>query len=66
MKIKNIKIGTIYPPIVIAEMSGNHNRSLNNALNIVEQAKLCGVKFLKLQTYTPDTITINSKRKDLR
>jgi len=64
MKIKNIKIGTIYPPIVIAEMSGNHNRSLNNALNIVEQAKLCGVKFLKLQTYTPDTITINSKRKD--
>ena len=64
MKIKNIKIGINQPPIIIAEMSGNHNKSLQNAINIVEQAKLCGVKFLKLQTYTPDTITLNSKKKD--
>ena len=55
MKIKNIKIGIDHPPIIIAEMSGNHNKSLQNAIKIVEQAKLCGVKFLKLQTYTPDT-----------
>ena len=64
MKIKNIKIGINQPPIIIAEMSGNHNKSLQNAINIVEQAKLCGVKFLKLQTYTHDTITLNSKKKD--
>ena len=64
MKIKNIKIDINQPPIIIAEMSGNHNKSLQNAINIVEQAKLCGVKFLKLQTYTPDTITLNSKKKD--
>jgi len=64
MKIKNIKIGINYPPIIIAEMSGNHNRSLKNAINIVKQVKLSGVKFLKLQTYTPDTITLNSRKKD--
>ena len=64
MKIGNIKIGFEHPPIIIAEMSGNHNKSLQNALNIVKQAKFCGVKFLKLQTYTPDTITLNSKKKD--
>ena len=34
MKIKNIKIGINQPPIIIAEMSGNHNKSLQNALNI--------------------------------
>ena len=64
MKIKNINIGIKYPPIVIAELSGNHNKSLKNALKLVEVAKKCGVKFLKLQTYTPDTITIKSNKKD--
>ena len=64
MKIKNINIGINYPPVIIAEMSGNHNKSLKNAINIVKQVKLCGVKFLKLQTYTPDKITLNSKKRD--
>ena len=64
MKIKNINIGINNHPIIIAELSGNHNRSLKKAIKLVEEAKKCGVNFLKLQTYTPETITINSKKKD--
>ena len=64
MKIKNINIGINNYPIIIAELSGNHNRSLKKAIKLVEEAKKCGIKLLKLQTYTPDTITINSRKKD--
>ena len=49
---------------IVAELSGNHNRSLKKAIKLVEEAKKCGIKLLKLQTYTPDTITINSRKKD--
>ena len=52
-------IGTGYPPFVIAEMSGNHNHSLERALEIVEAAARSGVHALKIQTYTPDTMTID-------
>ncbi len=65
-KVKNIKIGKNYPPFIIAEMSANHNQSINNALKIVRKAADCGVNAIKLQTYTPDTITINSKRKEFK
>jgi pseudaminic acid synthase len=51
-------------PFIIAEMSGNHNQSLERALQLVEEAAKTGVDALKIQTYTPDTITIDSDREE--
>jgi pseudaminic acid synthase len=58
-KIADRPIGREYPPFVIAEMSGNHNQSLERALEIVEAAAATGAHALKLQTYTPDTMTLD-------
>ncbi|MBT8633197.1 pseudaminic acid synthase [Polynucleobacter paneuropaeus] len=52
-------IGAAHPPFIIAEMSGNHNQSLERALMIVEMASKTGAHALKIQTYTPDTMTID-------
>jgi sialic acid synthase SpsE len=60
IKIGNILIGTTHKPFIIAEMSGNHNQSLERALNLVDAAAEAGVSALKLQTYTADTITMNN------
>ena len=54
-------IGRLNPPFVIAEMSGNHNQSLERALEIVEAAASTGAHALKLQTYTADTMTLDIK-----
>ena len=59
MKISNAQIGLAYPPYVIAEMSGNHNQSLERALTIVDAAAACGANAIKLQTYTADTMTLD-------
>lgn len=58
-KIADRLIGRNHAPFVIAEMSGNHNQSLERALEIVEAAAKSGAHGLKIQTYTPDTMTIN-------
>ena len=59
MKIKNINIGLEHEPFIIAEMSGNHNQSLERALEIVEVAAKTGVHALKIQTYTAETMTLD-------
>ena len=59
LKIANRLIGRNHAPFIIAEMSGNHNQSLERALEIVEVAAKTGAHALKLQTYTPDTMTLD-------
>jgi N-acetylneuraminate synthase len=60
-KIDTIPIGEAHPPFIIAEMSGNHNQSIEKALQIVDAAAEAGAHAIKLQTYTADTITLDVK-----
>ena len=59
IEIDGKRIGNEYSPYIVAEMSGNHNKKIENALAIIKKAKECGADAIKLQTYTADTITIN-------
>ncbi|QSX28988.1 pseudaminic acid synthase [Shewanella cyperi] len=54
-------IGASHAPYVIAELSANHNGKIENAIEILIQAKRAGADAVKLQTYTPDTITLDSE-----
>ena len=69
--LKPIKIGTKTistqnSPFIIAEISANHNGSLERALETVKAAQLCGVHAVKIQTYTPDTMTIDCELEDFK
>lgn len=64
IKIGKFVLGTGHAPMVVAEMSGNHNQSLERALSIVDAAAKTGAHALKIQTFTPDTITMKSDREE--
>jgi len=57
-------IGLNYSPYIIAEMSANHNGDISKAFEIIQKAKECGADAVKIQTYTPDTITLDSNKPD--
>jgi N-acetylneuraminate synthase len=61
MQIENRLINTENSPFIIAEMSANHNGDINNAYKIIDMAKEAGADAVKLQTYKPDTITMNMR-----
>ena len=60
--IGNKHIGEDWPCFIIAEMSGNHNMDFNRAAEMIREAKQAGADAVKLQTYTADTITLNSSK----
>jgi N-acetylneuraminate synthase len=64
--INDRQIGVDFPPYIIAEMSAKHNGDIRNAYKIIDMAKSCGADCVKLQTYTPDTLTIDSNLSDFQ
>ena len=64
MKINEKEIGSGSDVFIIAELSANHNGSLETALQTIQAAKRAGADCIKLQTYTADTITIDSQKED--
>lgn len=66
INIAGRKIGADYPPYVIGEISANHNGSIETACRIIEEAKIAGADAVKIQTYTPETITLDSNLPDFQ
>ena len=66
MKINGREIGPNFPPYIVAEMSANHNGDLKRAIQLINEAKAAGAHAVKIQTYTADTITINSGFEDFK
>jgi pseudaminic acid synthase len=66
ISIAGRKIGAAHPPYVIAEMSANHNGNIETAFKIIEEAKKSGADAIKMQTYTPDTLTLKCDLPDFQ
>ena len=62
IKIGKIKIGQNETPKLISEISGNHGGSLTNAIKLIQRAAKNGTDLIKLQTYDPNNLTLNSSR----
>ena len=58
-----IKLNKINKPFIIAELSANHNGKINNIYKLIDKAKMCGVSAVKIQSYTPQSITLDCKNK---
>ncbi|MEQ7871402.1 pseudaminic acid synthase [Chromohalobacter salexigens] len=66
IEIAGRRIAADQPPYIIAELSANHNGKLETALRIIEEAKKAGADAIKLQTYRPDTITLDCDSEDFK
>lgn len=66
ISINGQKIGPEAPPYIIAEVSANHNGKIETAMRLIEVAKAAGADAVKLQTYRPDTITLDSDNEDFK
>ncbi len=66
IEIDSKKIGGKFPPYIVAELSANHHGSIGNALQLIAAAKKAGADAVKIQTYTPDTITIDCASNDFK
>jgi pseudaminic acid synthase len=66
VNINGVRIGPDYKPFIIAELSANHNGDIDRAFLIMEEAKKAGADAIKLQTYTPDTITMDHDSDDFK
>ena len=66
ISINGVRIGKDFPPYVIAEMSANHNGDFKAALKIIESAAKSGANAVKIQTYKPDTITLDCDLPDFQ
>jgi pseudaminic acid synthase len=59
----SFKLSKINKPFIIAELSANHNGKISNVFKLINEAKKCGANAIKIQSYTPDSMTIDSKNK---
>ena len=65
-KLGKLNLGLNHKPILVGEISANHNGNIDNVFKIIDQAKLNMVDAIKLQTFTPDTMTLNLNTKDFK
>ena len=65
-KIGRNSVGDKAKCLIIAEISANHNNNFTTIKKLIKSAKKSGADIVKIQTYTADTITINSKKKDFK
>jgi len=66
IEISGTRIGPSYSPYIIAEISANHNGKIENAYKLIAEAKNAGASAVKIQTYTPDTITMNCSKPEFQ